>query len=93
MRAGSPELRYSKQLKFAAALSLALAIAVSPVPYMLGVLGLSYLVVLAPTDIVFLACIFGMAKARRKRGYGRISKGIKVGMLLGLIAFLVGVFI
>lgn len=93
VRAGSTELRYSKQLKFGAAVSLALAIAISPAPYMLGILGLSYVFVVAVTDIIFLACIFGVARSRGKRGYGRISMGIKLGMLFGLIAFLAGVFI
>ncbi|MFQ5648109.1 MAG: UbiA family prenyltransferase [Candidatus Aenigmatarchaeota archaeon] len=90
---GGIRLKYGRRLVVAAGLSLALAIAVSPVPYMLGILGVSYLVILVPTDIVFLACIFGLAKGRGKKKYGRISKGIKLGMFLGLIAFLAGVFI
>jgi geranylgeranylglycerol-phosphate geranylgeranyltransferase len=90
---GGMQLRHSHKLIAAAALSLALAIAVSPVPFLMGILGYSYLVMLVPTDLAFLACMFLLAQAPKRRGYKRISKGIKIGMFLGLIAFIVGVLI
>ncbi len=87
---GGVQLRHGSNLRVMAALSLALAIAISPLPFLTGILGFSYLLFLAPTDLVFLAAIYGTAKARRKSGYGKVSRLIKIGMLLGLVAFIMG---
>ncbi len=87
------QLRHSSNLKVIAALSLALAIAVSPVPFLLKILGFSYLVVLIPTDLVFLFSIYGIAKAKRKKSYNKVSRLIKLGMFLGLVSFIIGVLV
>lgn len=90
---GRARIRYEKKLTIAAGISLLLAIFVSPLPYILGILGISYLIVLIPTDICFLISIAMIAKASNKRHFHRISKIIKTGMFLGLIAFIAGVLV
>jgi geranylgeranylglycerol-phosphate geranylgeranyltransferase len=87
------QLRHGSTLKAVAAISLALAIAVSPMPFLMGILGFSYMVVLAAADLVFLGSIYLIAKANTKKGYTRASRAIKYGMFLGLVAFIAGVLI
>jgi len=85
------ELKYGRRkLKIIAGFSLLLVIATSPLPYMFGILGLSYLIILIPTDIVFLVAVLFTIKAESKKGFHRISRMIKLGMFLGLLAFIIG---
>ncbi len=86
------ELKYgSKGLRAVAAFSLFLSVVISPIPYSAGILGLSYIFIVIPTDIVLLAALVFLTKpAGNKKAFRRISNTIKLGMLLGLIAFIVG---
>lgn len=77
--------------KAAAGIFMLLAIIISPLPYTLGILGFTYLVILVPTDLVFLSSIIILAKGKGKKKFSRTSKIIKIGMLLALIAFIFGV--
>lgn len=85
-----PKLKHKTRLLTMAALSLALAVTVSPAPYILGMLRLPYLIVLVPTNLAFVYAIYLLARGRGRASYSRISKAIKLGMLLGLVAFLAG---
>lgn len=71
-----------------ASFGLWLAIVVSIIPYAWGILGNVYLIILVPTDAVF---VFASLLLIRRRNYRIVSKLIKTGMALGLIAFMVGV--
>lgn len=87
-------LNYSPgTLSTTAVVFLLLAIIASPLPYVLGMLGMSYLVVLALADIVFLVAAVMTANATRKSHYHRASGMIKMGMFLGLIAFIAGALV
>ncbi len=70
-----------------ACFSLWMAVVISAVPYLWGMLGDVYLAILVPTDALF---IFASMVLIRKRSYARVSRLIKYGMLLGLLAFLAG---
>lgn len=74
----------------AAAFMLA-AIAISPLPYVLNILGFMYLAILVPTDLIFLLSVVMLTRARGKKSLARISRLIKAGMFLALIAFIFGV--
>jgi geranylgeranylglycerol-phosphate geranylgeranyltransferase len=88
---GRLRVRYGKHtLINIAMVSLALAIIVSPIPFLLNILGWLYLIIVIPTDIVFIVCIYLLAGARKKRHFSWLSKLIKIGMLLGLLAFIAG---
>ncbi len=89
---GRIHIKYGRQgLINTAIVSLTCAIIVSPVPFILGILGWLYLALIIPTDVIFITCIYLMAKAKGKRQYSWISKLIKAGMFIGLIAFLAGI--
>jgi geranylgeranylglycerol-phosphate geranylgeranyltransferase len=70
-----------------ASFSLWLAVVISLIPYTWGILGEPYLFVLVPTDAVL---VFASLILIRRRNYRMTSKLIKIGMALGLLAFLVG---
>ncbi len=92
---GNVKLSYRPRvLSVMAAVSLALAISVSPIPYMMGMLGYVSLALLVPTDLFFLYSIFLFSRhGKKRREYARISRTIKLGMLFGLLAFLLGALI
>lgn len=90
---GRARIRYDKKITIVAGISLLLAIFISPLPYIMGILGISYLLILIPTDFFFALAIALMAKASGRRHFHRISKVIKLGMLLGLVAFIIGVLV
>ncbi|UCD06899.1 MAG: hypothetical protein JSW41_03625, partial [Candidatus Aenigmatarchaeota archaeon] len=77
--------------KIASGIFIFLAIIISPLPYVLGVLSFAYIVILVPTDLVFLSSILLLAKGRGKKRFSRVSKIIKIGMFLALVAFIFGV--
>ena len=85
------ELKYGHNLPSIAAAFLVLTILVSPGPFVAGVLGMSYLVMLVPTNIVFLGAIAMLFFGRSRKKYARASTLVKVGMALGLLAFVAGV--
>ncbi len=88
------ELRVEKgRAKAIAAASMLTAIAASPLPYLLGVLGLPYLVMLVPAVLVFLASLVTIIRASTKKEFARASRFIKLGMNLGLLAFILGVLL
>ncbi len=89
---GDAKFRYRKRtLEKAAAGVLFLALAISPLPYVLGILGLPYLIFLAPADMVFLLSVHILLHSKGKRKYSKTSKLIKLGMFLGLLAYAGGI--
>ncbi|MBI4173174.1 MAG: UbiA family prenyltransferase, partial [Candidatus Aenigmarchaeota archaeon] len=85
-------LRFGEPLaRAAAAVTLLIAIGLSPLPYLLGTLSFSYLLAVLPADAAFLSVIYGLAQGDKK--YGKLSKRIKLAMLLGMLAFVAGILI
>jgi geranylgeranylglycerol-phosphate geranylgeranyltransferase len=79
----------------AAALSimfLLVAVVLSPIPYLHGIFGESYLYFLVPAIVSFLATCVIIAANQKPRVAGKASLACKVGMSLGLLAFLAGAF-
>jgi geranylgeranylglycerol-phosphate geranylgeranyltransferase len=71
-----------------ATFSLWMAVVISSLPYIWEILGISYLIMLVPTDAVFIIASFILIRRRR---YGIVSRLIKAGMSLGMLAFVAGV--
>ncbi len=80
-----------RNAKAIASASMVLAIAASPLPYIFGVLGMVYLILLIPTDAVFLYSLVSIIRADKRKQFRRSSRLIKLGMNIGLIAFIAGV--
>jgi len=73
---------------------LMLAIVFSYLPYYYGLMGMGYVFLVGIADLVFLWCVYSIVRERKKRkGYRRVSRRLKIGMFIALIAFIAGVFI
>jgi geranylgeranylglycerol-phosphate geranylgeranyltransferase len=94
IRGKEAELKMGRRrAKFVAMASMALAIIASPLPYVFGILGIVYLAILVPTIIIFAYSIAATRKAGTRKEFSRISRMIKLGMNIGLIAFIAGVLV
>ena len=82
-----------RNAKALAAASMVLAIMASPLPYLLDILGLTYIIILIPTDIIFIYALFTILKSDTRKGFARSSRFIKLGMNIGLLAFIAGVLV
>lgn len=71
---------------------LGVAIAISPVPYLLGIFGWLYLALLIISVVAFLVAIVIIARSRDLKAASKASLACKIGMGLGLLAFLAGTF-
>jgi len=91
---GKAKLKFSKRRAMATAkISLLFAVVLSPIPYIINLLGLSYVVLVVITDLIFIYCIFLISKAETKKQFKRVSKKIKLGMLFGLLSFIIGILV
>lgn len=89
---GDIKLKYNKErARNVAAGSLLLAVFISPVPFFMNLFGIVYLIALIPANIMFLFAFYMTMRSNGKRGYNRISKSIKIGMLMALISFILGI--
>lgn len=69
---------------------LIIAILLSPLPYIMGILSYIYIYAVIITDILFLYSIFLLIRKEGKNVYTKTSKLIKIGMFFGLLAFIIG---
>jgi geranylgeranylglycerol-phosphate geranylgeranyltransferase len=70
---------------------IGVAIAISPLPYVLEIFGWPYLAFVIPSIAAFIAAVAIIVRSRRPKAAGRASLACKIGMGLGLLAFLAGV--
>lgn len=76
-----------------AAVFIGATLTLSPLPYLLGIFGLPYLVVVLISIAAFVAAVGIIARSREPEAAGRASLACKIGMGMGLLAFLVGIFV
>ena len=76
-----------------AGISLIIAILLSPIPFLFGLMGSEYLIFVLPADAVFLLCLLKSRHAKKTEQFGRLSKLIKYGYFLGLLAFVAGILV
>jgi geranylgeranylglycerol-phosphate geranylgeranyltransferase len=89
------ELKYKERTMIVLAiLCLVFAVGLSALPYYYGFLKTGYLAIVVIADCVFISCIYSLLREEKKhKGFGRISKRLKIGMLVALVAFIAGTFI
>ena len=76
-----------------AMLAIALIIidsALCPLLYFNGIFGTYYLIVIAVAVLIFLYCAFMIAKSQERAAAARVSKYLKIGMLIAFVAFIAG---
>jgi geranylgeranylglycerol-phosphate geranylgeranyltransferase len=69
------------------------AIAISPLPYLFGIFGWQYLTLVSLSIAAFLVGVGTIVRSRDLNAAKKASLMCKVGMGLGLIAFMVGAFV
>ena len=69
------------------------ATAISPMPYVLGIFGWQYLVLVMVSIAAFLIAAMIIAQSWEPKAAAKASLACKVGMGLGLLAFMVGAFL
>ncbi len=74
-----------KVSKAATILLVLIAIAITPIPYLLGLLGLYYMYIVLVCDAVLVYSCFVLVK-----NVGKAQKLMKIAMFIGILAFLVG---
>ncbi|MCX6817779.1 MAG: UbiA family prenyltransferase [Candidatus Aenigmarchaeota archaeon] len=86
-------LRYNERMMIVIALfCLLVAVVLSAIPYYFGYLRASYFVVVLVADALFVSCIYSVLREqRKKKGYTRISRRLKIGMFIAMVAFIAGV--
>jgi 4-hydroxybenzoate polyprenyltransferase len=66
-------------------------IGMAAVPFALGVYGSGYAAVVVVMDVLLIRLMVLMARDTGTQGAGRVSRGLKLVMVLGLLAFVLGV--
>lgn len=74
-----------RMAELVSAASVAIAIAISFLPYYYGIFGMFYLIIVIPTDIIFIISISYL-----KVSAGRSQQVSKLAMIMGLVSFAVG---
>ena len=94
VESGNVKFRYSEKFMVGVAVGVLLVVVIiSPLPYILKLLGFAYLMALVPTNMVFIYSIYILSASKNKKRFSKASKLIKVGMFLGLIAYIVGILL
>lgn len=87
---GGIKLRYKTiYAVLLACFGLWMTVVISLLPYVWNIFGFAYTILLVPTDGVLIAASLILF---RQRKYAIVSKLIKIGMGLGLLAFFIGIF-
>ena len=84
-RATLPKTAGVEKAGFLAAVSFVIGVALSPLPFTSGVLGVSYLALIVLADGIFIYCAWFSALRP-----SQVSRAAKYGMVIALIAFLAG---
>ncbi|MEM5871634.1 MAG: UbiA family prenyltransferase [Candidatus Aenigmatarchaeota archaeon] len=89
------KLRYSERVMIILAVAcIFLAVIFSIFPYYYRIMSINYLFVILLSDLIFISSAISLVREpKREKGYGRISRRLKLAMFIALIAFIVGVFI
>ncbi|MDE3260313.1 MAG: geranylgeranylglycerol-phosphate geranylgeranyltransferase [Gemmatimonadota bacterium] len=68
----------------------ALLILLTPVPYILDLYGLPYLILVCLLDVLLVCFMFSVLRVPDTRRLRKVNRFLKVGMMLGLLAILAG---
>jgi len=74
-----------------AGVSIIIGVLISPLPYLMGILGQKYLFAVSIADIIFIYAII-LLKCPDRESARRSQKTIKAGMIVALLAFVAGIF-
>jgi len=91
LKNGKPVMAYdAKNAVVVAMVSLVASVVLSTLPFFMGAFGAVYMMAVIPADIAMLAGVVQLGLSTSRPSLSKVSKLIKAGMLLGLLAFIVG---
>jgi geranylgeranylglycerol-phosphate geranylgeranyltransferase len=86
-------VRYGeKNAAVAAALSYGSAVALTPIPWILSLVSFWFIPIVLVTDVGLVACSLQLLRDHSRESARRIKKGVLLLFLVGLLAYVVGVF-
>jgi len=85
-----PIIYGSKSSAIIAAVSMILCVVISPIPFFIGVLTIFYLPVLFIGDMIFVLCGISIIRDHSIENAIKVSKRVKIGMLIILVSYAVG---
>ncbi|EHP84885.1 UbiA family prenyltransferase [Methanotorris formicicus] len=83
-------IKYGKKSLYIAAMFIVIAVVLSPLPYIMGIFGKVYLILIILCDLSFLYVIFKAIKKPSKEIMSKTSKYLKIIMNLVLMCFVLG---
>ncbi|XRO74708.1 UbiA family prenyltransferase [Methanocaldococcus sp. 28A] len=83
-------IKYGKKALYFATFLIVLAVVLSPLPYILKIFGIYYLILIAICDILFIYAMALLLKKPNRDTASRVSKFLKIIMNIVLLAFIVG---
>ena len=83
-------IKYGKKSLYFATFLIILAVLLSPIPYMLNIFGLHYLILIIICDILFIYVMLLLLKNPTKDMASKVSRYLKIIMNLVLIVFVIG---
>lgn len=86
-----PLLEGRKKSIFIASAFLIMTIIISPLPYLLGILSIFYMIVAGTANVIFAVIAISMLRKPTVRNAKINQKKIKIGAFIGLLAFLAGI--
>jgi len=86
-------IKYGKKSLYIAAMFIIIAVVLSPLPYIMGIFGKVYLILIILCDLSFLYVIFKAVKKPSKDIMSKTSKYLKIIMNLVLMCFVLGALV
>ncbi|AIJ05082.1 (s)-2,3-di-O-geranylgeranylglyceryl phosphate synthase [Methanocaldococcus bathoardescens] len=83
-------IKYGKKSLYFATFLVILAVVLSPLPYILKIFGIYYLILIAICDILFIYAMALLLKSPNRDTASNVSKFLKIIMNIVLLAFIVG---
>lgn len=83
-------IKYGKKSLYFATFLIVLAVLLSPLPYLLNIFGLHYLILIVVCDILFIYVMLLLLKNPTKDMASKVSKFLKIIMNLVLMVFVIG---
>lgn len=87
-----PILIGEKKPAILAAILIIIDSALCPILYFNHIFGILYLIVIAVAVIIFIYCAISILKSQEKSTASKVSKYLKIGMLIAFVAFVFGSF-
>jgi geranylgeranylglycerol-phosphate geranylgeranyltransferase len=85
-----PILVGNKKSSILSAVLIIITALISPILYIQGIFNIYYLIIMIIPILLFLYCAYNILKNQSPETCGKVSKLLKIGMLISFVAFIIG---